>query len=505
MDPILPVLFILLFSYLVVRMPFFQKSGVPLTINIAFLWLKFIAGYLMYFIYTEYYTDRSTADIFKFFDDATVLYNAASDDPGSFLRLFFGVGGGDTDAIVSEMNHWSSRHNNEFYNAHAMIRWNTLVMFISQGNFHVHHLAMSFMSFAGLIALFKVVSRRLEHGKGIYLLLLALLPSLWFWGSGPLKEGLVLFFFGIALLNIDRIRTHGWHWRPALWSALCLFGIFMTKQYIFLAFVPAMALLLWLRDEQSLRKEALRFGIVSLVIVLGAFSLGRISSSLNLPNIIAQKQQDFVNVAKGGIYLETREIVAYLPHSEKDVVIEQDSLRMIREGATFIYWQKGVAKRDTLEGTGDGSTLYTLAYENVPAGSRYTPPDLGDGWKGLFLAAPVAFFTTMLRPTPGGGDSMMVLGAGIENGFVIILIAIGMLFLLQHRPSKGRDLLWFTVLFTGILYILTGWVTPAEGALVRYKVPALPFLAYVIAIGWQNTRAARMLDNWIWKNKELPS
>ena len=43
-----------------------------------------------------------------------------------------------------------------------------------------------------------------------------------------------------------------------------------------------------------------------------------------------------------------------------------------------------------------------------------------------------------------------------------------------------KNMLWFCITFTLLLFIIIGTTTPVSGALVRYKVPALPFLAIAI-------------------------
>ena len=57
------------------RWSFFKNSGISFrTLSVLFT-LKFIIGISVYYVYTYYYTDRKTADVFKYFDDAKYLYD----------------------------------------------------------------------------------------------------------------------------------------------------------------------------------------------------------------------------------------------------------------------------------------------------------------------------------------------------------------------------------------------------------------------------------------------
>jgi len=50
-------------------MEFFSIEGLSRKEISAIFILKIIAGVVLYLIYTYYYTDRKSADIFKYFDD----------------------------------------------------------------------------------------------------------------------------------------------------------------------------------------------------------------------------------------------------------------------------------------------------------------------------------------------------------------------------------------------------------------------------------------------------
>ena len=69
----------------------FKLPGLPkYTAQLVFL-LKFGAGLSLTWIYTNYYTDRSTADLYKLFDDSKFMYEAIFDKPKDFFKMISGL------------------------------------------------------------------------------------------------------------------------------------------------------------------------------------------------------------------------------------------------------------------------------------------------------------------------------------------------------------------------------------------------------------------------------
>ena len=86
--------------------------------------------------------------------------------------------------------------------------------------------------------------------------------------------------------------------------------------------------------------------------------------------------------------------------------------------------------------------------------------------------------------------------AGIENLLIICVLAAG-LFYLKPQNLVNHDV-WYCLSFIVILFVLIGLTTPVLGALVRYKVPALPFLGILLLTAASNERL-QPIDKWIAK------
>ena len=110
--------------------------------------LKIMAGFGLYWIYTKHYTVRSEADIFKYFDDSKVMYEAFFDSKKHFFQMLFGVnceGQEFRELYYDNMTNWYKTYDSiVFNNNRTMIRINAILHLISFGSYHIHSIVMCF-------------------------------------------------------------------------------------------------------------------------------------------------------------------------------------------------------------------------------------------------------------------------------------------------------------------------------------------------------------------------
>jgi len=122
-----------------------------------------------------------------------------------------------------------------------------------------------------------------------------------------------------------------------------------------------------------------------------------------------------------------------------------------------------------------------VEYQN--AGSAFYLTPLEPSIWGIMRVAPEAFLNCFIRPLPWNAGSFLYYPAILENLLIIssILIVIWQSFKGKVTTAiNSRNLLWFCLTFTILLFVIIGLTTPVSGALVRYKVPALPFLGIAV-------------------------
>lgn len=477
-----------LFVFLIARLSFFRELGVSIRwVQLAFVF-KVMSGVLLYLIYTRYYSDRSTADIFKYFDDSSVMFNAAFDKPLDFIRMMTGIGNDSAyfnKTYYSVMNHWNRPYGAAMSNdTHSIIRFNALARFFSLGYYNVHSVILNFLSLIGLSGIFLFLKRLVPSHKRILFLVVFFLPGVLFWGSGVLKEGLLFFGLGTLLYSFTRfisedgrLRKGGYWWGGVLMIAM--FFLTTVKPYALLAIFPG---IFALRINQLMGKGSWKTVLAvyagGVVLVFAGQMVG-----VNVLQKLVEKQTDFVALAEGGTYIETLDQdTLYIPsHYHSSIEFDQQKVNgLATESLLSVqYRDKDSESADSILIISTTQFKVLLDYGN--AGSKIDIAKLEPTFWSFIKTAPMAFVNGLMRPFPWNARSPFMLLALMENLILMVLLII-MIF-----KFKGEGVYWsywwVVVLFSLIIILLTGWVTPVVGAIVRYKVPALPFLcAALLAI-----------------------
>jgi hypothetical protein len=404
-----------LLGFLITRLSFFRNiPQLPTRLLLVFFTLKVLAGSMLIFIYTRYYEDPLTADVYKYFYDGKIMFDAIKDQPLDYLRMLTGI---DASAphlakYYEEMNFWFRPWESPVYNDNRLvIRFNAFAFLFSFGHIFVHNVFINFLSFTGLVALYKFLIRHIDRDKlpwlapGIFLF-----PSLLFWGSGILKEGLLLWALGFWMLSLDNILTQRKSLiLPSVMLIVLTGFLVLLKPYTLVFWLPFITVFYFSRNFRPIQLHLSYIG-AGVLLVAGGIILTSLFSSYDVLQVIAGKQNDFINQS--------------LVHDA-------------------------------------GSILHT----------RYLQPDL------VMMAVEFVrgFFNTLLRPHLFEAYSFVTLMAAVENAFIIfLLLYLVWKFDRKKLFSPGIQWagFWFVLLFMGFV----GLVSPAHGGLVRYKIPALPFL-----------------------------
>jgi len=107
-------------------------------------------------------------------------------------------------------------------------------------------------------------------------------------------------------------------------------------------------------------------------------------------------------------------------------------------------------------------------------------PELQPSIWGIIRNVPHAFVNTLIRPFLNDvHGNPLILMAAVENILILALLTYALIF--SYRKSGPTDpFIIFSLTFVVLMFVLIGLITPILGALVRYKVPALPFLFFLI-------------------------
>lgn len=414
-------------------MKFFDAGGISKKTVAAVFILKIIFGISLWAIYTYHYTYRNTSDAFRFFDDATIIFNATKGHFWHFARIISGI---NSDAeylkpYLEETSHWYRPYDYGLLNDdRTLIRFNAILLFFSFGYYHVHIVFMNFLSLAGLFAIYKTVASVLPDRKTEVFASVFFIPTVLFWGSGVLKEGLLLFALGLFMHALHKISQRNVSVKifAVLLFSLCL--LILTKVYILLCFLPALVSMAVVRLTGR-KMAVMKFALTHVLLVLLAINIHHIHSEYNILEILQVKQRDFYNVAE--------------------------------------LWN---------------------------AGSAIDIGRLEPNLRSFIIHIPGALAAVFFRPHLLEADSAFLVASALEN-FIILALAAFYFFHLKKPGTFNMPWVLFCLSFVIFLALLIGWTTPVMGAMVRYKLPLLPFLFFVLFFISNKPKLISRFELWI--------
>lgn len=398
-----------IFLWIINKWNFFQDSGISSTWLKGLFILKLGVGLVLYLIYTQFYTVRSEADIFRYFDDSLIVFNGIWKNPLDYLQLVF-TKAPTTDYFYDnyyvKMNHWANPYNSIFYgDSILMIKVNAFFRLFSFGSFHVHSIFFNFLSFIGLVGIYRAFSSFVALRKEWLIGVVFCLPSVLFWSSSVLKESLLLLFMGLFCYHLRKNTSI--NIKSAIVMIISFVLLSLLKFYLAIVIVITFIAYLISRDYS---RSLLTYTLITFVFSLLFFNTFLIDT-------LVLKQHDFLNLVS-----------------------------------------------------------------NTNAGSFYEIPILESNFISVLKAIPNGILNCFIQPFPNGNLSIMAFPAIIEN--LLILVGIGLVIpqLIKKENWKKEQLngLLFMLFFIFILFSIIGITTPVAGALVRYKVAALPFLGIII-------------------------
>ncbi len=480
MEILLTLTYLFLFIFLIFRIPFFKTEGLNPTGISIILCLKVFFGLILWAIYSFYYKDRSTADIFKYFDDSKIMFDAIHTQPSDYFRMLFGIGNNTPhfDPYYLKMNNWARQYESNLYNdSHTIIRFNALARLISLGYYQVHAVILSFLSLTGLVALYKCFAPMLPGRKKWVIGCVFLFPSVLFWGSGVLKEGIL--FLGLGMLVYYWFKL----WKgenPALslfWIVISVILLLVTKFYILVSIAPGLLFIAWIVRGGN-KHLLIKFGAVMVCYAGLGLGVRYFAPNYDPIEVLSIKQRDFSCLARGGALLRCDTAMVYLTLDQRKVDLDQigaSKTYHIKQGTSLVYWHDYSSDEDTLFGKqGPAQAVFTIDKDMERSGSLITMKPLEPTVSSVLSHTPMALVNTLFRPLPTEARSPLLLMPALE----IIAYSVFILFcLLFHRKKgAGMEYLLFCLSFVFILYLITGLTTPVLGAIVRYKVPGIPFL-----------------------------
>jgi hypothetical protein len=269
---IYPILVFILFCFLSVRL------SNKLQLSKALLFVGFLAkisfGFLLYWIYTYYYPNRATADIFKYYDDAKIIYdNVFSSSSSEYFRWLWDSSYRSTSIqeALSYTEYWNRKSEIPALNdTHFLIRVHGFLNVITFGNYYLHGLFFTFLSFVASSFLFKILLFHFQNSTKSIFFVCFLLPSTLFFSSGLLRETFLTTAISILIFVLFHFSTVA-RLRKIIYVCIGVFSFYillLLKPFVAIACIPTIGFLIL---HRFFKKQLFVFMFVHLIFYTSIF------------------------------------------------------------------------------------------------------------------------------------------------------------------------------------------------------------------------------------------
>ena len=278
--------YFLLFAWLITIIPFFKKSGIGKWLLIILFAIKIVAGFA-YAFYFSLPQNIGTADTWKFYKSSLLETEWLLHNPLQFISDLFHSPYEQTSSFFSSNNsYWNDLKDN------VIIKLMAVINVFTGKNYYTSIIVFNFLFLFGPVALYRIAQNFWDDKKMWLILPIFLLPSFLFWCSGTHKDGLIFSALLISIYCFDKqIKAQRLLIKYSLLMAACFIALFALRNVILFLLLPA--LFAWFVSETLHRYKWLCFTCFYAVGLIVFFYLPHLSSALNFPQYIVNKQTEF--------------------------------------------------------------------------------------------------------------------------------------------------------------------------------------------------------------------
>jgi hypothetical protein len=392
--------------------------------------MKIGGGIFLVLIYTLYYDGGDTT---AYFESALVLDRLREINFGAYLDIMSNNLTRQTFSYFTSETAWPQYFFDK--QSFTVVRAANIVNYLGFDSYMLTTVVLAALTYNGIWRLFLLFCEFFPKHTNQLAYSILYIPSVLFWGSGILKDTLTLmgacwftFSFFKVFIKRDKISIN------VITMILSALLILQMKPYIFIALVPGA--LIWFSFDKikTITNPVIKFFVAPVIIAtilgIGALALRSISDSF-------------------GQYSSIEKIV------DKAIVTQKDLKMEYNKGNTFDI------------GEFDGSV--------GSIGRKF----------------PLATFAGLFFPQLWHVKNPVMILAAIENTTLLLLTLIVIIrigFGSIYRQISKEPLLIFSIVFSIFFSFSVGLTTSNFGALVRYKIPAVPFYASTILILYQRNK-----------------
>ncbi len=386
------------------------------------LTVKLIGGLGFALVYTYYY--EYGGDTKAYFRHAEVIYEYFFHDFSKAFEYVFSSNIDLSKHSFVDTRAIFQKGTKEFFTVGMVSILNLFCL----NNYFALTLVFASLSFIGIWKLFYLIAKKYQYLESKIAFAVLFVPSVFFWGSGIMKDTIVIGFTGLLLFHFYKIVEHRKILSTStIFTLFSAYIIYNVKEYVIVSLAPALMIWWVFEIRNSIKNKLLKVLIlpftiaVLLVGVIYTFQfLSDTNSKFSLDNVL--------NTAQG-----------------------------------MQSWHQVQSHRIN----GD-----------LGRGSSYSLGEYDQSLLGIVKMVPTSINVTLFRPYPTEVKSAAMAVASVES-LIILCASIYILFATGIRRIfsfvNNDSFLLMSLVFSLFFAFAVGFTSYNFGALVRYKIPCIPF------------------------------
>lgn len=398
---------------------------------------KIIGGIALGLVYQFYYGDGTSvrADTGKYYSQSKIVTEAFYDNPAIGLKLLASGGEYDQDTYNYSSRIYWYESDTEFF----VIKVAAIFGLIGFNSYSVIAIFFAFISFTGMWAMYLTFLKFYPQLHKEFAIAIFFLPSVFFWGSGVMKDtltigsiGWVFYAFQKAFIEKRGVITSILIMLFATWVA------FSVKKYIVLSFLPPAMFWIFMENNNKIKNKGLRMALKPIFAALGI-------------------------------------LIAYIGGTTLTAGDEKYDLENIAETTKI-------------------NSEYLSEY--VASGSAYNIGQFDGTLGSMIQVAPQAINIAIFRPYIWEVSNPFMLLSALEASFLLyltILIILKVGVIKSFSMASSMPIVTFCLIFSLIFAFGVGTNSGNFGTLVRYKIPLMPFFLCALYIMQYHVKSSKKL------------
>ena len=297
MNYLLFAVYLVILCSLVLRVPFIKNCGINSGGLLSLFLIKILAGIAIGWISIHIYGPGN--DYWDLNDFARDEYQLLHTDPTKyFINIFTSdYQGGYAGMFSSGDSYWNDLKGN------IVIKLISIFNIFSRGDYYINSLFFNFIIFFGHVILYRLFIKMFP-GRQLWVIIgCFLLPSMLYFSSGIHKDGVVFLMMAVVIYCVyQSLLKSSFSIKRILLICISLTLLFFVRNFVLLALLPA--LFAWILAAKTKWNAAIIFTSVYLLSGLLFFNIGSITTKINPPVIIAQKQAAYKSLPVAATQIE---------------------------------------------------------------------------------------------------------------------------------------------------------------------------------------------------------